>query len=144
MRLTPGFLGGGAQASPGGSSASLTACAANTDSHLCCRQALHERLGLPSNRPLLRLNNAVDPQVPQGGPQALPGGSTARLQDVHVGISPPQVPAGTVHMIEGSYDYHQYMQVSSCRLASCLLYRLVYTCDTDTITHMSNLSLHVL
>jgi hypothetical protein len=76
-----------------------------------CRQALHDRFGLPANRPLLRLNNAVDPRSAVGPPQSLPGARAARLQDVHVGLNPPPVAGGTVHMIEGSYDYHHYMQV---------------------------------
>lgn len=76
-----------------------------------CRQALHDRLGLPANRPLLRLNSAVDPRSAVRPPQSLPGARAARLQDVHVGINPPPVAGGTVHMIEGSYDYHHYMQV---------------------------------
>ncbi|KAL3153417.1 hypothetical protein ABBQ38_011753 [Trebouxia sp. C0009 RCD-2024] len=74
------------------------------------RQALHARLGLPPNRPLLRLNNAVDPCLVTGPPQVLPGGKTLRLQDVHVGLGPPSVSGGTLHMIDGSYDYHHYMQ----------------------------------
>ncbi len=76
-----------------------------------CRQALHDRFGLPANKPLLRLNNAVDPRSAVGPPQSLPGARAARLQDVHVGIDTPPVAGGTVHMIEGSYDYHHYMQV---------------------------------
>ncbi|DBA78226.1 TPA: hypothetical protein ACH3X2_008184 [Trebouxia sp. C0005] len=74
------------------------------------RQALHDRFGLPANRPLLRLSNAIDPRAAVGLPQSLPGARAARLQDVHVGINPPPVAGGTVHMIEGSYDYHHYMQ----------------------------------
>ena len=72
---------------------------------------MHARLGLPPIRPLLRLNNAVDPRLVTGPPQVVPGGKTLRLQDVHVGIGPPPVSGGTVHMIDGSYDYHHYRQV---------------------------------
>ncbi|KAL3141912.1 hypothetical protein ABBQ32_004569 [Trebouxia sp. C0010 RCD-2024] len=75
------------------------------------RQALHARLGLPPNRPLLRLNNSVDPRLVTGRPQAVPGGKTPRLQDVHMGLGPPPVSGGTLHMVDGSYDYHHYMQV---------------------------------
>ena len=78
---------------------------------LRCRQALHDRFGLPANRPLLRMNNAVDPRSAVGPPKSLLTARAARLQDVHVGIDPPPVAGGTVHMIEGSYDYHHYMQV---------------------------------
>ena len=78
---------------------------------LCCRRALHTRLGLPSDRPLLRLNNAVDPRLVTEPPQGLPGGKATWLQNVHMGIPPPPISGGTLHMIEGSYDYHHYMQV---------------------------------
>ena len=79
---------------------------------LCCRQALHARLGLPSNRPLLKFINAADPRLSTGLPQSMPGGKATRLQDVHVGIPDPPVSGGTLHMIAGSYDYHHYMQVT--------------------------------
>ena len=46
-------------------------------------------------------------------------------------------------MIEGSYDYHHYMQVNKCFLAISLLYSLVYTYGSVTIVHTKNLLLHV-
>ena len=36
-----------------------------------------------------------------------------RLKDVHHGLPPSGVQNGTLHMVEGSYDYHHYMQVCS-------------------------------
>ncbi len=75
-------------------------------------------LGLPLNRPLLRVANACD--VEGGGAgrgaalaTALAAGGTGgrpRLTDVHVGLPPPPV-KGSVHTVQGSYDYYHYMQV---------------------------------
>ena len=75
------------------------------------------RLGLPLDRPLLRLNNAYDPRSVTEPPQGVSGGKATRLQNVHVGISPSPISGGTLHIIEGSYDYHHYMQV--CLAAVC-------------------------
>ena len=36
-----------------------------------------------------------------------------RLKDVHHGLPPSGMQNGTLHMVEGSYDYHHYMQVCS-------------------------------
>lgn len=67
--------------------------------------------GLPGDRPLLRLANAL----PLAPPAAEEGGdslsATGRLSDVHVGLPPSGVAGGSVHLISGSYDYHHYMQV---------------------------------
>ena len=38
-------------------------------------------------------------------------GGSQYLKDVHHGLPPSGVQKGTVHMVEGSYDYHHYMQV---------------------------------
>ena len=37
---------------------------------------------------------------------------TQRLKDVHEGLPASGVQNGSAHMVEGSYDYHHYMQVS--------------------------------
>ena len=81
-----------------------------------CRQKLHQLLGLPANRPLLKCANAVDPRQPQAGSQQTPtSGKAGRLQNVHEGIAAPAVEGGVIHMIDGTYDYHHYMQVSMLR-----------------------------
>jgi hypothetical protein len=105
------------------------------------RQALHRRLGLPLDRPLLRCANALSfPEAAQQ-PAAAGAGTSAkgrysaylyihhhrllvfawqlraqwlagcRLRDVHVGLPPSGVPGGRQHLIQGSYDYYHYMQV---------------------------------
>lgn len=39
------------------------------------------------------------------------GAGSQRLKDVHQGLPASGVQNGEVHMVEGSYDYHHYMQV---------------------------------
>jgi hypothetical protein len=73
------------------------------------RERLHNRLGLPLNRPALRVGQALafgekESKAKAGGP----------LPDVHLGLGPSGVAGGTVHLIDGSYDYFHYMQVHSC------------------------------
>lgn len=113
-------------------------------------------LGLPSDRPLLRIARAVPiegvssrkagcgppvwvfgqisdeascleggdacctaphlaPTSPcRAGPgTTLPAPSTGRLADVHVGIAPSRVRGGTQHVVQGSYLYYHYMQVTT-------------------------------
>lgn len=41
------------------------------------------------------------------------GGGSQRLRDVHQGLPASGVQRGSVHMVEGSYDYHHYMQAST-------------------------------
>lgn len=77
------------------------------------RLELHALLGLPPNRPLLRVANAVDFSAAAAAAAAdkgRGGGSGGRLSDVHVGLAPSGV-GGTVHLVQGSYDYYHYMQV---------------------------------
>ena len=80
-----------------------------------CRQELHQVLGLPANRPLLKLANAVDPRQPHLGSQQTPAGKAVRLQNVHEGFAAPAGEGGVIHMIDGTYDYHHYMQVIMLR-----------------------------
>uniref|UniRef100_A0A1D2AB68 Ufm1-specific protease n=1 Tax=Auxenochlorella protothecoides TaxID=3075 RepID=A0A1D2AB68_AUXPR len=71
------------------------------------RAAIHAMLGLPSDRPLLRIARAVPIEAPGA---MLPAPSTRRLADVHVGIAPSRVKGGTQHLVQGSYLYYHYMQ----------------------------------
>jgi len=67
------------------------------------RRLLHEILGLPADRPLLRVANAWQP-----GASTADTGS-ARLANVHVGL-PSSGVGGTVSLLSGDYDYYHYMQ----------------------------------
>jgi len=79
------------------------------------RLALHAAFGLPVDRPLLRLANAVwlpkgltgDAQSPlreEGGI----GGSV--LANVHVGLPGSGLAGASVHAVQGPYMYYHYMQ----------------------------------
>ena len=49
------------------------------------------------------------PQEPQLCPN--PMCARRRLSDVHMGLPPSGVPGGTLHMVDGGYEYYHYMQV---------------------------------
>ncbi|CAK7336595.1 unnamed protein product [Dovyalis caffra] len=73
------------------------------------RRSLHVRLGLPFDRPLLRIANALDFSMMKDGS----GNSSKRkgpslLKDVHIGI--PSSGGGVVSLVQGSYEYHHYLQ----------------------------------
>ncbi|KAF5730911.1 Ufm1-specific protease isoform X1 [Tripterygium wilfordii] len=75
------------------------------------RRSLHLRLGLPFDRPLLRIANAFDLYMMKGSSR----GSSIRkgsylLKDVHVGIPSSGVSGGIVSLAQGSYEYHHYLQ----------------------------------
>ncbi len=81
------------------------------------RQQLHRRLCLPADRPLLRAANALafargsQDALADAQGQATSSGRPRHLSDVHAGLPPSGVRRGTVHLVDGSYDYHHYMQV---------------------------------
>ncbi len=71
---------------------------------------------------MLRVANAMSRPPAEGndaGPSDSGGGgsgdSTRRLADVHVGLPPSKVAGGTVHLVDGSYEYFHYLQV--CRVS---------------------------
>ncbi|XP_047179332.1 probable Ufm1-specific protease [Vigna umbellata] len=73
------------------------------------RRSLHSRLGLPYDRPLLRISNALDfTKVKSNGMISLQKGSTL-LRDVHFGIPSSGVTGGTVSLVQGSYEYFHYL-----------------------------------
>ena len=101
--------------------------AADPDAGLeATREAMHWRLGLPMDRPMLRVANAFAPVAEAYSPStssgAAPGSSpgsssssSKRLRDVHAlapgGLPKSHVgPGGSPHLVRGSYDYYHYMQ----------------------------------
>lgn len=68
------------------------------------RAALHARLGLPTDRPLLRTANAL---APAGAPPAL---RATRLVNVHEHCPQSGVKGGMLAVVRGSYEYYHYMQ----------------------------------
>uniref|UniRef100_A0A7N0RJ20 Probable Ufm1-specific protease n=1 Tax=Kalanchoe fedtschenkoi TaxID=63787 RepID=A0A7N0RJ20_KALFE len=75
------------------------------------RKALHQRLGLPLDRPLLRIANALNLSLsnPKGSNTFSRKGSTL-LKDVHIGIPSSGVSGGLASLVQGSYVYHHYLQ----------------------------------
>ena len=101
--------------------------AADPDAGLeATREAMHWRLGLPMDRPMLRVANAFAPVAEAyltstssgAAPGSSPGSSSSsskRLRDVHAlapgGLPKSHVgPGGSPHLVRGSYDYYHYMQ----------------------------------
>ncbi|XP_059657236.1 probable Ufm1-specific protease [Cornus florida] len=75
------------------------------------RKSLHLRLGLPFDRPLLRIANAINLSITKDSARS---NSTRRgsplLKDVHLGIPSSGASGGLVSLIQGSYEYHHYLQ----------------------------------
>ncbi|KAF3436673.1 hypothetical protein FNV43_RR19420 [Rhamnella rubrinervis] len=71
------------------------------------RKSLHLRLGLPFDRPLLRIANALDLfTTDRVRSDSIRKGSSF-LKDVHIGI--PKF-WGTMSQVQGSYEYYHYLQ----------------------------------
>ncbi|CAN6713734.1 unnamed protein product [Malus baccata var. baccata] len=75
------------------------------------RKSLHLRLGLPFDRPLLRIANALDFSTSRDvlRSDAKWKGSSL-LKDVHVGIPSSGISGGSVSLVQGSYEYYHYLQ----------------------------------
>ncbi|KAI4336260.1 hypothetical protein L6164_014806 [Bauhinia variegata] len=74
------------------------------------RRSLHSRLGLPYDRPLLRIANALNlSRLKSNGSGSLQKGSTL-LRDVHIGIPSSGVTGGIISLVQGSYEYFHYLQ----------------------------------
>ncbi|KAJ0106533.1 hypothetical protein Patl1_18203 [Pistacia atlantica] len=73
------------------------------------RKSLHLRLGLPFDRPLMRIANALDLSNTKDGSRSnsLRKGSSL-LKDVHIGILSSG--GGLVSLVQGSYEYYHYLQ----------------------------------
>lgn len=73
------------------------------------RKSLHSRLGLPLDRPLLRVANALS-----FGSKGIIGGNSTwngcpLLRDVHTEIPSSGVFGGIISLIDGSYEYYHYL-----------------------------------
>ncbi len=67
------------------------------------RKALHAKLLLPLDRPLLRLSNALT--FGEGA-----NSFARKLTNVHEALGPSGVKGGTQHLVRGTYCYFHYMQ----------------------------------
>ncbi|KAJ7945771.1 Peptidase C78, ubiquitin fold modifier-specific peptidase 1/ 2 [Quillaja saponaria] len=73
------------------------------------RRSLHSRLGLPDDRPLLRVVNALDFSEMKGSGRDSRQRGSALLKDVHTGIPSSGVSGGNVSLVQGSYEYYHYL-----------------------------------
>ncbi|KAI4303807.1 hypothetical protein MLD38_039400 [Melastoma candidum] len=73
------------------------------------RKLFHARLGLRTDRPLLRISNALSFIVDGTGSRGRQKGPSL-LKDVHIGIPSSGVTGGVVSLVEGSYEYYHYLQ----------------------------------
>eukprot|EP00898_Chlorokybus_atmophyticus_P002554 jgi/Chlat1/329/Chrsp1S03076 len=75
------------------------------------RYRIHQRLGLPLDRPLVRPASAISFGDTDIASTAAPSTSISkRLRDVHNSLGNSFVSNGTKYLISGSYDYYHYMQ----------------------------------
>ncbi|CAL1405291.1 unnamed protein product [Linum trigynum] len=75
------------------------------------RKSLHLRLGLPVDRPLLRIANALNLSSLKDNPARNYGRKgTSMLKDVHIGINTSGVSGGVTSLVQGSYEYYHYLQ----------------------------------
>lgn len=75
------------------------------------RRSLHQRLGLPFDRPLLRIANAINFSSTKDNTKDksyLKGSSL--LKNVHRDIPSSGVSGGIASLIQGSYEYYHYLQ----------------------------------
>lgn len=75
------------------------------------RRSLHLRLGLPFDRPLLRIANAINLSSIKDSTRdkSNPKVGSSLLKDVHHGIPSSGVSGGHVSLIQGSYEYYHYL-----------------------------------
>lgn len=71
------------------------------------RKSLHARLGLPMDRPLLRIANALTFGIKGATHSNIR--SSSLLKDVHTDIPSSGVSGGTISLIDGSYEYYHYL-----------------------------------
>eukprot|EP00899_Mesostigma_viride_P025873 jgi/Mesvir1/6470/Mv19545-RA.1 len=82
-----------------------------SEAHLGARRMrLHKLLGLPLDRPLLRLANAVIAVGAGLGDDIINEGPCKRLRNVHEGLPKSFVKGGTEYLVDGAYEYYHYMQ----------------------------------
>lgn len=79
------------------------------------RAAVHAMLGLPTDRPLLRVANSISfsnttTTTNKENVNTSVSSKQARLQNVHLSLPGSGVKGGTQHLVRGTYDYYHYMQ----------------------------------
>ncbi|KAF3628394.1 putative Ufm1-specific protease [Capsicum annuum] len=72
------------------------------------RRSLHLRLGLPFDRPILRISNAIDLVGKKNSSSLVQKGSSF-LKNVHLTIPSSGVSGGVASLVQGSYEYYHYL-----------------------------------
>ncbi|KAG5582470.1 hypothetical protein H5410_053097 [Solanum commersonii] len=72
------------------------------------RRSLHLRLGLPFDRPLLRISNAIDIVGKKHSSSLVQKGSSF-LKGVHLTIPSSGISGGVASLVQGSYQYYHYL-----------------------------------
>ncbi|KAJ8761497.1 hypothetical protein K2173_001631 [Erythroxylum novogranatense] len=110
------------------------------------RRSRHLRLGLPFNRPLLRIANALNFNLVKDSVGSKSRGKgLPMLKDVHFGIPSSGVSGGIISLVQGSYEYYQMALMtrsSICALlkagdALIVLYRLSFLGLDSSVIHLS-------
>ncbi|KAL6623082.1 hypothetical protein ACP70R_032961 [Stipagrostis hirtigluma subsp. patula] len=73
------------------------------------RRDLHIRLGLPLDRPLLRISNALTFGGSGKKEKSASRNGLSLLRDVHRELPSSGVSGGTMSLIDGSYEYYHYL-----------------------------------
>ncbi|KAJ0977334.1 hypothetical protein J5N97_012808 [Dioscorea zingiberensis] len=73
------------------------------------RKSLHSRLGLPLDRPLLRIVSALNFGIKGSEESNLQKSGSPLLRDVHTEIPGSGVSGGITSLIDGSYEYYHYL-----------------------------------
>ncbi|GKU93216.1 hypothetical protein SLEP1_g6824 [Rubroshorea leprosula] len=74
------------------------------------RKSLHLRLGLPFDRPLLRITNALDFSTTDSSKRNSIQTGSSLVKDVHTTIPSSSVSGGITSLVQGSYEYYHYLQ----------------------------------
>ncbi|OMP02930.1 hypothetical protein CCACVL1_02660 [Corchorus capsularis] len=72
------------------------------------RRSLHLRLGLPFDRPLLRIASALQMSTKDRSSSSSTRKGSPLLKNVHSGI--PSSGGGIISLVQGSYEYYHYLQ----------------------------------
>lgn len=73
------------------------------------RKSLHLRLGLPTDRPLLRVANSLKYLENNSNTKSSGKRGSTLLKDVHIGITSSGVSGGHISLVQGSYEYYHYL-----------------------------------
>ncbi|KAL5672060.1 hypothetical protein ACJX0J_016366, partial [Zea mays] len=73
------------------------------------RKELHLRLGLPLDRPLLRISNALTFGGMGRRKKSMPRSGSSLLRDIHRELPSSGVSGGVMSLIDGSYEYYHYL-----------------------------------